>query len=273
MKKEKKYTNVNFSADHIQEAIQEWSKLFLNEKHEKIGSDLQITKGSEIWDYDSDQEFFADYRRGFSRATIHKMTYTKDRYFDINVRVIAESHISFSEVGINSKTRSEIESVFNVFEKYLPDATLPPKPPEKIPSPIIFIGHGRNQQWRDLKDHLHDKHGYEIEAYEIGARAGHSIRDILERMLKKSSFSFLVMTGEDEDAAGKLHARENVIHETGLFQGRLGFDRAIILLEDGTEEFSNIHGIHQIRFSKNNIKECYGEVLATLRREFGLNRE
>ena len=35
----------------------------------------------------------------------------------------------------------------------------------------------------------------------------------------------------------------NVIHEVGLFQGRLGANKAIILLEDGCEEFSNIQGL------------------------------
>jgi predicted nucleotide-binding protein len=59
-----------------------------------------------------------------------------------------------------------------------------------------------------------------------------------------------------------------VVHEIGLFQGRLGFNRAIVLLEDGVEEFSNIHGIEQIRFSKGNIRETYGEILATIKREF-----
>jgi predicted nucleotide-binding protein len=87
-------------------------------------------------------------------------------------------------------------------------------------------------------------------------------------MLSKSTFAILVLTGEDLDAEGNLRARENVVHELGLFQGHLGFSRAIILLEDGTSEFSNIHGIHQIRFSKGNIKETYGDVLATLKREF-----
>lgn len=120
-----------------------------------------------------------------------------------------------------------------------------------------------------MKDHLHEKHGYDVEAYEVGARAGHTIRDILDDMLTKSSIAILVMTGEDKAEDGQLRARQNVIHELGLFQGRIGFSRAVILLEEGTEEFSNIHGINQIRFSKNNIKETFGEVLATLRREFG----
>ena len=49
--------------------------------------------------------------------------------------------------------------------------------------------------------------------------------------------AFLVMTAEDEQPDGTLRARDNVIHEAGLFQDRLGFKRAIILLEEGCEEF------------------------------------
>jgi hypothetical protein len=77
----------------------------------------------------------------------------------------------------------------------------------------------------------------------------------------------LWQAGTDEN--GQLHARENVIHELGLFQGRLGFSRAIVLLEEKTTEFSNISGIHQIRFRKRGIRETFGDVLATIRREFG----
>ena len=89
-------------------------------------------------------------------------------------------------------------------------------------------------------------------------------------MTTKSSFALLVMTGEDEAEDGTLRARQNVIHEVGLFQGCLGFSRAIVLLEDGTEEFSNLFGIQQIRFSRENIKETFGDVLATIKREFKL---
>ena len=136
--------------------------------------------------------------------------------------------------------------------------------------PSIFVGHGRSSLWRDLKDHLQDKHGFEVIAYETGARAGHTVRDILEDMLDRSSFALLVLTAEDEMADGALRARQNVIHEVGLFQGRRGFARAIVLLEEGAEEFSNVSGIQQIRFSRGNIRETFGDVLATLRREFGV---
>jgi predicted nucleotide-binding protein len=101
-------------------------------------------------------------------------------------------------------------------------------------------------------------------------RAGHTVRDIIEEMMVKSSFALLVMTGEDKAEDGSLHPRMNVVHELGLFQGRLGFAKGIVLLESGTDDFSNIGGIHQIRFSKGNIKETFGDVLATLRREFSV---
>jgi predicted nucleotide-binding protein len=134
--------------------------------------------------------------------------------------------------------------------------------------PKIFIGHGRSAQWRDLKDHLTDKHGYQVNAYEVGVRSGYTITHILGEMLTESSFALIVMTGDDETTDGHTRARQNVVHELGLFQGRLGFNRAIMVTENALEPFSNIDGVQQIRFN-HNIAETYGDVLATLRREFG----
>lgn len=86
-------------------------------------------------------------------------------------------------------------------------------------------------------------------------------------MLDNAAFAFLVMTAEDEHIDQTLHARENVIHEIGLFQGRLGFRKAIILLEEGCREFSNITGLTQIRFPKGNIKAQFEEIRRVLERE------
>ena len=86
-------------------------------------------------------------------------------------------------------------------------------------------------------------------------------------MLDSAAIAFMVMTGEDEQKDGKLRARMNVIHEAGLFQGRLGFTRAIVLLEEGREEFSNIEGLGQIRFPKGNMKAAFEEIRRVLERE------
>jgi predicted nucleotide-binding protein len=86
-------------------------------------------------------------------------------------------------------------------------------------------------------------------------------------MLEAAAVALIVMTAEDEQRDGKVRARENVVHEAGLFQGRLGFTKAIILLEDGCEEFSNIKGLGHIRFPKGNISACFEEIRRVLERE------
>jgi hypothetical protein len=97
--------------------------------------------------------------------------------------------------------------------------------------------------------------------------AGISTVARLSDLIEAASFAFLIMTAEDEQADGKLNARLNVVHEVGLLQGRLGFSRAIVLLEDGCEEFSNIHGMGQIRFPKGNIGAKFEDIRAVLERE------
>ena len=62
----------------------------------------------------------------------------------------------------------------------------------------------------------------------------------------------------------KLRARENVVYEAGLFQGKLGFDKAIILLEDGCERFSNIEGLIYIPFPKRNKEAAFERVRKVL---------
>ena len=85
--------------------------------------------------------------------------------------------------------------------------------------------------------------------------------------------AFLIMTGEDEHIDGTLHARRNVIHEIGLFQAQLGYEKAIILLEEGCEIFSNIQGITYIPFPKGNIRAAFEDIREVLKRESILEQE
>jgi predicted nucleotide-binding protein len=131
----------------------------------------------------------------------------------------------------------------------------------------IFIGHGRSQDWRELKDFVSDRLKLPWDEFNRVPIAGVSNITRLAQMLDQASFALLVMTAEDEQADGNRHARMNVIHEVGLFQGRLGFEKAIVLLEDGCEEFSNIQGLGQIRFPKGNISAIFEDIRAVLERE------
>jgi len=254
MQKTKQYYNVRFPFTTIKKSYEEWKKKGQVKQDAKPTS-LRIEKEDE-WDYDTVDEFYAEYPQSIRFGFSHGIS--TGLWFSV-LGTRREARVS---VALSSK--ADIESIFQIFEADLDGNTIKTKD-ESIK---IFIGHGRNQQWRDLKDHLHEQHGFDVEVYEIGSRAGLSVKEVLEKMMANSSIAFLVLTGEDVDKDEELHARENVIHELGLFQGHLGFNRAIAVKEDGVKEFSNIIGLNQIRFSKGNIKETYGDILATIKREF-----
>lgn len=259
MQKTKTYVQTRFPAEVVREATLELVRLCDSEKTRAKYLTLSVEHDESEWQYDALEEFLADYRIYRNDATLH---------LSVGIgTLVVWTNRTRARVNVQADSRGSVESVFAVFEAARERSRIP-DPPRPAPSPVIFVGHGQSQLWRDLKDHLQEKHGHMIEAYETGARAGHSIRDILEEMAAKSSFAILVMTAEDEQADGGHRARQNVIHEAGLFQGRLGFARAIMLLEEGVEEFSNVQGVQYIRFARGNIKETYGEILATLRREF-----
>jgi hypothetical protein len=131
----------------------------------------------------------------------------------------------------------------------------------------IFIGHGGASDWKDLREFLQTRLKLEYEEFSREPVAGRSnIGRVLE-MLENAKFAFLIMTAEDEHDDKSKHARENVIHEAGLFQGRLGLERAIILLEEGCSEFSNIAGLGQIRFKRGKIAEKFDEIRRVLERQ------
>jgi predicted nucleotide-binding protein len=86
-------------------------------------------------------------------------------------------------------------------------------------------------------------------------------------MLDRATFAVLILTAEDEMADGAVRARQNAVHEAGLFQGRLGFKRAVILKQEGLEDFSNVDGIQYIPFGGDNIEQTFYELRRVLKRE------
>lgn len=131
----------------------------------------------------------------------------------------------------------------------------------------IFIGHGRSQAWRELKDFLTGRLHLEYEEFNREPVAGISTTERLSTMLNECCFALLVLTAEDVQADGSVRARENVVHEVGLFQGRHGFRKAIVLLEKGCNEFSNVHGLGHIPFEKGHIGNAFEEIRRVFERE------
>lgn len=137
----------------------------------------------------------------------------------------------------------------------------------RTPEQHVFIGHGRSVLWARVKMYLQDELGLQTIYYESESRVGESIVPVLEKMLGQATFAVLVLTAEDEAAQGLKRARQNVVHEAGLFQGRLGFKKAVLLRQEGVEDFSNVAGLQYIPFAGDRIDQTFYELQRVLKRE------
>lgn len=220
-----------------------------------------ITVGNSRWEYSSIQEFMFELRSPHDAAF-----FRIDSLFGPTTVTITEQWGS-TTATINGQAKADVSEILAMFmdDVHLYEVKVSALEPERA---RIFIGHGASPDWQPLKTYLSDEIHFTVEAYETLPRAGFDIKEILQAALNANNFALLVMTAEDQQADNSLHARQNVVHEAGLFQGRLGFKRAIVILEEGTEEFSNIAGLQQLRYSKGSIRSIFGDVISTLNREF-----
>lgn len=136
-----------------------------------------------------------------------------------------------------------------------------------IENSCVFIGHGRSPLWARLEVFLEKELGLKTVSYESESRVGNSIVPVLEEMLDQGRFAVLILTAEDETASGSRRARQNVVHEAGLFQGRLGFRKAVLLIQEGLEDFTNVDGLQHIPFVADRIDQTFYELQRVLKRE------
>jgi predicted nucleotide-binding protein len=159
----------------------------------------------------------------------------------------------------------KLEKIARSVSRHLESEVAPIIPAVKKQGGKIFIGHGHSLVWRVLKDFLKEDLGLEPDEFNHQPPEGTSIVERLRQMLDEACFAFVVLTAEDTRGDDKLYPRMNVIHEAGLFQGRLGFEKAILLVEEGCEKFSNIDGLVVIPFSPGKIESAFEKVRKKLK--------
>lgn len=203
------------------------------------------------------EDFFDKYRRKPG---------TKSLYFEPAVITLNDDSVKKINSLLNKLKNLDGEELKRELEKLTIKSITKSKGVGKI-----FIGHGRSKLWARVQLFIKDDLGLKTLTFEDESRTSETIINILSHFLDETSFAILIMTSEDETADGKVRARQNVIHEAGLFQGRLGFDKVIILKQDNIEEFSNIAGLQYIPFSSDNIEQTFYELQRKLKKMGMLN--
>jgi hypothetical protein len=126
--------------------------------------------------------------------------------------------------------------------------------------PRVFIGHGHSRDWEKVAGFMETHLDFAVEEYDQTSPLGYTVTARLEQMLATSSLAIVVMSAEDEQQDETLRARQNVVHEIGLFQGRLGFERVIVLRHRDCASFSNISGINEIQYDSGNWDEVFAKI-------------
>jgi hypothetical protein len=255
---------VKFRPEVILGAMATYEEFLPVEFRAGLGTDRSVDLISGVhWEHDTDEEFFSDYRQPCTYAMWRSL---RAEPFHLLIQFYGDiGKKARTAVTVRLPERYQVEQVLEVFESRSGESLIArPRPPR----PRIFIGHGHSNSWRELSDHLRDQQNFDVVAFESEPRAGRVAKDVLSGMASRASFALLVHTAEDEQADSSKRARQNVIHETGFFQGRLGFEKAIILREEGCESLTNLDGVQEIPYLAGRIRETFGDVVATIRREF-----
>jgi predicted nucleotide-binding protein len=120
-----------------------------------------------------------------------------------------------------------------------------------------------------MKKYIEQTLGLKVMVYTDSAVAGKGPLENLEAMASQCGYAVVVLTKDDEVTGrtnrsvvegplnGRKRGRQNVIHEIGYCQAKMGADRVLILFEAGVEKPSNFEYLHGQQFTKGKLEKAF----------------
>lgn len=258
MKDSRTYKRTLFEESEIRLLILKMEQLANTEIHT---GNLAIYRQDHSWNMDNLDDFFTKYNNGINSMLLSAS------FGKLHELILSVSFPNYDfKIEIKSPNESEINELFSILDNVKDKRNIDRKF-DSYHKPPIFIGHGQKNDWKELKDHLRDKHNYEIKFYESFDRSSGYIFDNVAEMINSSKISILVLSNDDTLKGGTMRARQNVIHELGYSQAIQGRKNTLIVVEEGCDWPSNIQGIDLFPY-KNSIREIYGDIVAALEKRF-----
>ncbi|MGW5686305.1 PfkB family carbohydrate kinase [Nonomuraea sp. NPDC003754] len=131
----------------------------------------------------------------------------------------------------------------------------------------IFIAHGGSPEWLAVRLFIEERFQVPVYSFESWSWSGRPVTDALSEYLERCSFAVCVLTAEDLTEDGRRLARQNVVHEVGLFQGRYGFNRVLVLAEEGCDFVPKVAEPHVIEFPRHAVSRTFYKLEARMRAE------
>jgi len=119
----------------------------------------------------------------------------------------------------------------------------------------VFLVHGHDEaNTLKLQAMLRDRFKLEPVVMSRAAGKGRTLIEKFEQLATECAFAFVLLTPDDDVSAGGgeyTQARPNVTFELGWFYGRLGRERVVMLLKEGTKIHSDLDGVSRIQFIRS----------------------
>lgn len=203
----------------------------------------------------------------YSFDTVEEFGPVYEKYDSTQIGITGADDSSLQCLRLGDALQFEVRGKRDLLTKYHAIADQYLAAPESwTANPVIFIGHGHDVVWKDLRDHLRDKQLFKVEFFESETRVGNSIGQILRSIRAKTGCAVLVYSGEDKLENGTLRPRPNVIHECGFFTAGLEYGHTFVLREKGVEVPTNQAGEQYIEYERGAIAAAFGDVVAAIRK-------
>ncbi|MFE4663723.1 PfkB family carbohydrate kinase [Streptomyces sp. NPDC056716] len=131
----------------------------------------------------------------------------------------------------------------------------------------VFVAHGRSPAWLAVKTFVEQRFGLPVYSFESDSWGSRPVTEALTDYLRRCSFAICVLTAEDMTGDGQLVARQNVIHEIGLFQGHYGFDHVLVLAEEGCESVPPAAVPYTTTFPRHAVDRTFWHLDQALQRQ------
>ncbi|MCW2900189.1 MAG: ribokinase [Streptosporangiaceae bacterium] len=137
--------------------------------------------------------------------------------------------------------------------------------PGVLPTSVL-IAHGGDSRWVEVRDFVEQDCGVRTQGLATADLQGPAVAADMRQYLGKSGFAVCILAfSGDESVSGR--ADQRLVYLAGLFQGKYGFGRVAILVEEGYPVFSNISGLIRLDFPSGQIDATFLQLERMLYRE------
>ncbi len=115
---------------------------------------------------------------------------------------------------------------------------------------FVYLTCAKGPVGASMEAHL-QKSGLKVKQCQASPSPGRYRIDDLVEFLDCCTFAILVYDSEHEAGESRQGRRERIAHEIGLFQGRLGFTRVVLLVPEGSRDSLCLDGVQRVIFRQN----------------------